>query len=79
MRDGLKGTKMNWKHVLFGGGLLILLRHIGFALGFAAQVVAEGFSDGVKARQAVSKSAGSITPGMVVREIENEVQELRSR
>lgn len=68
---------MNWKHLLFGGGLLILLRHIGFALGFAAQVVAEGFCDGVKARQAVGQSAASVTPGMVVGELEKGVQALR--
>lgn len=48
-----------WKHLLLGGGLLVLLRHIGFAIGFGCQVVWEGFLDGVNARKAANQDATS--------------------
>lgn len=69
---------MNWWHLLAGGGVLVFLRHIGFAIGFATQVIAEGFADGLAARRAIGKDAAGITPKMVVDELTKEVKEIRS-
>lgn len=68
---------LNWKHIICGGGLLITLRHIGFALGFMSQVVAEGFADGVRARVAVSQDAATVTPAAVLDEIKKDIAVVR--
>ena len=70
---------INWKHIVCGGGLLVALRHVGFAIGFAAQVIAEGFVDGVRARAAVHRDAANITPGTVFDEFKKDVHLIRDK